>query len=97
MVRRWRHSIRALRNHSCPGDISHDLCSWKMTTDSRLCSLAHLDLNGGSSFKIASPDSESTGSHLDYGVASIFVEILMESTLSCVVEGADFFRSLSQG
>ena len=96
MVRGGGNGIGSFRNHSCPGYISHDLCTWQMASDTRFCTLTHLYFNGGTTLKISSPYSESTRSNLNHCILSILVEIFMKTTFTCVVEDTKLLCSLSQ-
>ncbi len=60
-----------------------------MAPDSGLCSLSHLYFEGFSGLEVLSLDTESAGCHLHDGILSVYIEILMETSLSCVVERSD--------
>ena len=90
-------SHRNLPDHPGAGNIADDFCSRQMSADSRFCSLAHFNLNGGSGIEVILMNAEAAGGYLNYGIFSIAIEILMEAPFSGIVENPQLGGSTGQG
>ena len=60
-----------------------------MSADSRLCALSHFYFNRGAGFKIILIDTETAGSNLYNSIFTIAIKILMQTTLTSIIENAE--------
>ena len=77
--------VRAFRHHAGAGYIPYDLGPRQMAADAGLGALSHFDLNGGAGVQIILVDAEPAGGHLDDGVRTVAVEILVKAAFAGVV------------
>ena len=89
MVRGGGDGVRALGDHTGAGDVRADLVAGQMAADARLCTLAHLDLDGGACFQVILMYAEAAGCDLYNGVRAVLVKVLMQAALAGVVVGAE--------
>ena len=89
MVRCRRDGIGAFRNHSGSRNVTDDLGTRQMSADTGLCTLPHLDFDGGSGFEVLLMHAETAACNLHDRVRTVAVEILMQTALTGVIENAE--------
>ena len=97
MVGGGGNGVGALGDHAGTAHVRPHLGARQMAADARLGSLAHLDLDGGSRLQKVLMHAEAPGGHLDDGVGTILIEILVEPALAGVVAGAQLCGRPGQG
>ena len=83
-----RNGIGAFRNHAGSGDITDDFRTGQMAADARLRALTHLDLHSGAGFQVIFMNTETAGCHLNNGIRSINIEVLMQAAFAGVIVNA---------
>ena len=89
MMRRRRDRVRALRDHTGLGDIRANLESGQMAADTRFCALTHLDFDSSTGFEVILMYAETAGCNLHDGMRAVLVEVLMQTTLTGIIIGAE--------
>ena len=79
------YRVGALGDHSRPRDVPDDLGAGKMSSDTGLCALTHLDLDRRSGAQVVLVHAETPRRHLHHRVFPVAVEILVQSALAGVV------------
>ena len=89
--------IGALGNHPGFRHLLANLMAWQMAADSRLRPLAHLNFDGRPGHEVILMDPEASGSHLDDGIGTVLVELLIEAALPGIVAGTQLRSRPGQG
>ena len=89
MVRGRGDGITAFRYHPCPGYIADDLGAGKVSSDTGLCTLSHLDLKGCTCLEIVGVNAETSRCHLYDGVCTVLVKVLVQAAFTGVVEDTE--------
>ena len=92
MVRRGADRVRSLRDHAGTGHVADDLGARQMSADAGFRALSHFDLDRRAGIQIILMHAEAPRRHLNDGVLSVFVEVLVQSALACVVKDPQLRR-----
>ena len=90
------NGVRPLRNHPGAGHVPHNLGAGKVAADPRLGALAHFDLNSSSGLQIILVHAESPGGHLNNGMGTVGIKILMQAALTGIIENSQFLSGARQ-
>ncbi len=89
MVRGGGDSVGAFGNHTGAGNIPHDFSAGQMAADAGFCALPHFDFDGGACFEIIPVNTKPARSHLNDGVFTITIKVLMQAAFTGVIVDAE--------